>query len=73
MRGHQERTGPLFSYVSTEDRIPKAHPLLQVRLLADQALDRLQPVEGLALAVSPQGARDVPHQQNGVRAALDQG
>jgi hypothetical protein len=43
MRGHQERTGPLFSYVSTKDRIPKAHPLWQVRLLADQALDRLTP------------------------------
>ena len=27
MGGHQERTGPLFSYVSIEDRIPKAHPL----------------------------------------------
>ncbi|WP_411871539.1 hypothetical protein [Vulcanococcus limneticus] len=27
MRGQQERTGPLFSYVSTEERIPKAHPL----------------------------------------------
>jgi hypothetical protein len=27
MRGQQERTGPLFSYVSNEDRIPKAHPL----------------------------------------------
>jgi len=43
MRGQQERTGPLFSYVSTEDRIPKAHPLRQVRRLADQALDRLNP------------------------------
>jgi hypothetical protein len=41
MRGPQERTGPLFSYVSTEDRIPKAHPLRQVRRLADHALDRL--------------------------------
>ena len=30
MRGHQERTGALFSYVSTEDRIPKAHPLWQM-------------------------------------------
>jgi transposase len=43
MRGQQERTGPLFSYVSTEERIPKAHPLRQVRRLADQALDRLNP------------------------------
>ncbi len=43
MRGHQERTGPLFSYVSTEERIPNAHHLRQVRRLGDQALDRLNP------------------------------
>ena len=43
MRGQQERTGPLFSYISTEDRIPATHPLRQVRRLADQALDRLNP------------------------------
>lgn len=43
MRGQQERTGPLFSCISTEDRIPKVHPLRQVRRLADQALDRLNP------------------------------
>jgi len=43
MRGQQERTGPLFSYISTEERIPAAHPLRQVRRLADQALDRLNP------------------------------
>jgi transposase len=41
--GKQDRTGPLFSYVSTEDRIPAHHPLRQVRRLADQALDRLNP------------------------------
>jgi len=43
MRGQQERTGSLFSYISTEDRIPASHPLRQVRRLADQALDRLNP------------------------------
>jgi transposase len=43
MRGQQERTGPLFSYISTEDRIPATHPLRQVRRLSDQALDRLNP------------------------------
>ena len=43
VRGQQERTGPLFSYISTEDRIPAAHPLRQVRRKADQALDRLNP------------------------------
>jgi hypothetical protein len=43
MRGQQERTGPLFSHVSNEERIPRAHPLRQVKRLADQALDRLKP------------------------------
>ena len=41
MRGQHERTGPLFSCISTEDRIPASHPLRQVRRLADQVLDRL--------------------------------
>jgi hypothetical protein len=41
MRGHRERTGSLFSYVSIEKRIPVSHPLRQIRKLADQALDRL--------------------------------
>jgi transposase len=43
MRGQQERTGPLFSTISIEDRIPASHPLQQMRQLADQALDRLNP------------------------------
>jgi len=43
MRGQQERSGPLFSYISKEDRIPASHPLRQLRRLADQALDRLKP------------------------------
>jgi hypothetical protein len=43
MDGHQERTGPLFSSVSTEGRIPNARHLRQVRRLGDQALDRLNP------------------------------
>lgn len=43
MRGQQEQTGPLFSYVYTKDRIPKDHPLRQVWQLADQELDRLIP------------------------------
>ena len=41
MRGQQERTGSLLSYVSIEDRIPSSHPLRRIRKLADQALDRL--------------------------------
>jgi hypothetical protein len=43
MRGQQERSGSLFSYVSIEERIPTSHPLRRIRKLADQALDRLNP------------------------------
>ena len=61
MRGQQERTGPLFSYVSTEDRIPKGHPLRQVRKLADQALDRLNPT---FCRLYPEGGRpSIPPEQ----------
>ncbi|QEY32552.1 IS5 family transposase [Synechococcus sp. RSCCF101] len=61
MRGQQERTGPLFSYVSTEDRIPKAHPLRQVRRLADHALDRLNPT---FCRLYPEGGRpSIPPEQ----------
>jgi transposase len=54
MRGQQERTGPVFSYVATEDRIPKTHPLRQVRRLADQALDGLNPTSS---RLYPEGGR----------------
>ena len=43
MRGQQERSGSLFSYVSIEERIPANHPLRRIRKLAHQALDRLNP------------------------------
>ena len=61
MRGQQERTGPLFSYISTEDRIPASHPLRQVRRLADQSLDRLNPT---FCRLYPEGGRpSIPPQQ----------
>jgi transposase len=61
MRGQQERTGPLFSYISTEDRIPKGHPLRQVRRLADRALDRLNPT---FCRLYPEGGRpSIPPEQ----------
>jgi hypothetical protein len=43
MRGQQERSGSLFSYVLIEERIPASHPLRRIRKLVDQALDRLNP------------------------------
>ena len=41
MRGQQECSGSLFSYVSIEERIPPTHPLRRIRRLADQALTGL--------------------------------
>lgn len=61
MRGQQERTGPLFSYVSTEERIPKGHPLQQVQRIADQDLDRLNPT---FFRLDPEGRRpSIPPEQ----------
>jgi transposase len=41
MRGSDERTGSLFSFVDLEDRVPKDHPLRPVRLLVNDALAAL--------------------------------
>ena len=61
MRRQQERTGPLFSYISKEQRIPASHPLRQVRRLADQALDRLNPT---FRKLYPEGGRpSIPPEQ----------
>ncbi len=61
MRGQQKRTGPLFSVVSTKERIPRVHPLRQVRRLADQALDRLNPTFS---KLYPEGGRpSIPPEQ----------
>jgi len=54
MLGQQECTGPLFSSISTEDRIPASHPLRQVRQLADQALDSAR-----AVTTGPRTAGDL--------------
>jgi transposase len=41
MRGQQERSRCLFSFVSIEERIPASHALRRIRKLADQARGRL--------------------------------
>ncbi|MGH9424521.1 MAG: IS5 family transposase [Thermoanaerobaculia bacterium] len=41
MRGSDERTGALFSYVDVEDRIRRDHPLRQIREIANAALAAL--------------------------------
>ena len=58
MRGGDEGSGGLFSYVGLEERIPKDHPLRAVRALADAALARLD-VRFSAL-YSPMGRPSIP-------------
>ncbi len=41
MRGFDRRRDTLFSYVRTDDRIPKAHPLRVIREVANEALRSL--------------------------------
>ena len=43
MRGLDEQTGSLFSYVSCEERVPTDHPLRLIRTVVDEALDVLSP------------------------------
>lgn len=41
MRGSDERSGALFSYVDLEDRVPASHPLRRIRVIVNEALDAL--------------------------------
>ena len=41
MRGHDEQTTHMFSYLSPEQRVPADHPLRAIRTLTDQALRTL--------------------------------
>jgi transposase len=41
MRGEDQSTGKMFSYVSAERRIPAGHPLRPMRTLVDEALKEL--------------------------------
>jgi transposase len=43
MRGADEQTGAMFSYVSLEARIPAAHPLRAIRRITDRALAQISP------------------------------
>ncbi len=43
MRGGDEQTGALFSYMRCEARVPSDHPLRLIRAVVDEALDVLPP------------------------------
>ena len=42
MRGADERSGSLFSYVDLEARVPKGHPLRAIREIVNEALWALE-------------------------------
>ena len=41
MRGHDEQTGHMFSYLSPEQRVPADHPLRAIRHMTDRVLAKL--------------------------------
>jgi len=41
MRGSDERTGSLFSFVDLQDRVPAKHPLRKIRQIVNEALATL--------------------------------
>src|ERR1700681_300197 len=43
MRGADVKQGNVFSYVSLESRVPKAHPLRRIREMVDTALAEMSP------------------------------
>jgi transposase len=43
MRGADEQSGSMFSYVSLEERVPQDHPLRAIRRITDRALEQLSP------------------------------
>lgn len=43
MRGNDNRTDSLFSYVSCEARVPATHPLRPIRAMVDEVLEVLSP------------------------------
>src|SRR4029453_14886003 len=46
MRGADEQTGAMFSYVSLEDRVPPDHPLRAIRRITDRGPGQLSPQFG---------------------------
>ncbi len=67
MRGHDERSGSLFSYVDLEARVPRDHPLRAIRRLVDAALADLSPA--LERLDAPIGRPSIPPERL-VRALL---
>src|SRR5215210_5683747 len=58
MRGPDERSGSLFSYVDLERRVPKDHPLRPIREIANEALSELS--ADFAALYAPLGRPSIP-------------
>jgi hypothetical protein len=61
MRGAFEDQGGLFSYISPEARVPKNHPLRQVRALVREVLGELN--RSLGRLYSSAGRPSIPPEQ----------
>ena len=58
MRGLDERSGSLFSYVDLESRVPQGHPLRVIRRIADQVLAGMS--GAFETAYAPLGRPSIP-------------
>jgi transposase len=58
MRGEDERSGSLFSYVDLEARVGQSHPLRAIRALVSEALAML--VSDFSALYSPIGRPSIP-------------
>jgi transposase len=61
MRGSDERSGALFSYVDLEARVPARHPLRAIRGIVNEALGELSPT--FAGLYAPLGRPSIPPEQ----------
>ena len=58
MRGGDDRTGELFSYVDLEARVRRDHPLRPIRMIVNEALSALECE--FAVLYSPIGRPSIP-------------
>ena len=61
MRGADERTGALFSYVDVEARVRRDHPLRTIRAIVNEALSALE--RDFAALYAPIGRPSIPPEQ----------
>ena len=67
MRGSDDRSGELFSYVDLEDRVPATHPLRLIRSIINDVLNKL---DGEFAALYARGGRSSIAPERLLRASL---